>query len=123
MKVSDPGRAVARRAVSGSRQTGASSGADGVAWGAAGGASEARKRGSGGQFSINDVVLQRHCDSADRQHWIEQPFRPPREISTDRWLISPARAESRLDCAKKLRMTFEGLSEALKRIGTGRRLA
>ena len=39
-KVSDSGQAVAKRAVSGSRQTGASSGADGVAWGAAGGASE-----------------------------------------------------------------------------------
>lgn len=99
-KVSDSGQAVARRAVSGSRQTGASSGADGVAWGAAGGASEARERGSGGQFSVNDVVLQRHCDSADGQHWTEQPCRPPREISIDRWLISPARAKSRLDCAK-----------------------
>jgi hypothetical protein len=43
----------------------------------------------------------------------ETQCRPPREISADRGLISPAPAQNLGLAARKFKMAFEGLSEAL----------
>jgi hypothetical protein len=40
------------------------------------------------------------AESAHRRSDAEVHADPPREITADRWLISPARAETRLDCTK-----------------------